>query len=525
MNKKQTEQPKKSNKTTMDNAIAEMNERKAKLHLGGGQKRIDAQHDKGKLTARERISVLLDDNTFVELNVFVEHRDADLGEAPGEGVVTGYGTVHGRLIYVFAQDFTVFGGALGEMHANKIAKVMDLAAQNGAPMIGLNDSGGARIQEGVLSLDGYGQIFHRNAIYSGVIPQISVILGPCAGGAVYSPAITDFVFMVEKTSQMFITGPKVIESVTGKKVSSEELGGAHVHASKSGVAHFTAESEAEVLDDVRRLISYLPQNNEEDAPRIHCKDDREWIDELKDIIPIDGSKVYDVRKLVHCVVDEDSFMEVQAEFAKNIVVGFARMNGEPVGMIANQPKVMAGGLDINAADKCARFIRFCDCFNIPLITFEDVTGFLPGIKEEHDGIIRHGAKILYAYSEATVPKLTVITRKAYGGAYVALNSKSIGADIVYAWPNAEIAVMGPEGAATIIYAKEIANSDHPEQTRQKKIDEYRTRFANPYVAAAYGMVDDVIDPRETRSKIIASLKMLKNKRVDRPTKKHGNIPL
>jgi propionyl-CoA carboxylase beta chain len=513
----------------MDEKIDEMYERKRKVELGGGEKRIQSQHDKGKLTARERINLLLDDHTFVELNAFTEHRGSHFGmegvEAPGEGVVTGYGKIHGRLAYVFAQDFTVFGGALGEMHAQKIANVMDLAAKNGAPIIGLNDSGGARIQEGVVSLDGYGHIFYRNSIYSGVVPQISVIMGPCAGGAVYSPAITDFVFMVEKTSQMFITGPKVIESVTGEKISGEELGGAKVHASKSGNAHFTAASEPEVLDDVRRLISYLPQNNQEDTPRIYSKDHRDWVEELKEVVPVEGTKVYDVRKVIDLIVDDQDFMEVQAAFAKNIVIGFGRIKGETVGIIANQPKVMAGGLDINSSDKLSRFIRFCDCFNIPLITFEDVTGFFPGITQEHGGIIRHGAKILYAYSEATVPKITVITRKAFGGAYVALNSKAIGADIVYAWPNAEIAVMGPEGAANIIFAKEIASSDNPAETRAKKIEEYRERFANPYVAAANGMVDDVIDPRETRQKLIESLEMLKNKRENRPAKKHGNIPL
>ncbi|EGL83403.1 carboxyl transferase [Caldalkalibacillus thermarum TA2.A1] len=512
----------------MDAKIEEMYERKRKIELGGGEKRIQAQHDKGKLTARERINLLLDDGSFVELNAFVEHRAHHLGleaEAPGEGVVTGYGKIHGRLVYVFAQDFTVFGGALGEMHAQKIARVMDLAAKNGAPIIGLNDSGGARIQEGVVSLDGYGHIFYRNSIYSGVIPQISVIMGPCAGGAVYSPAITDFVFMVEKTSQMFITGPKVIESVTGEKISAEELGGAKVHAAKSGNAHFTAPSEPEVLDQVRRLLSYLPQNNEEDPPRIYSKDDRGWIEELKDVVPFEGTKVYDVRQLIELIVDDKDFMEVQPDFAKNIVIGFGRIKGQTVGLIANQPKVMAGGLDINSSDKLSRFIRFCDCFNIPLITFVDVTGFFPGVNQEHGGIIRHGAKILYAYSEATVPKITVILRKAYGGAYVALNSKAIGADIVYAWPNAEIAVMGPEGAANIIYAKEIQNSDNPAETRAQKIAEYRERYANPYIAAAYGMVDDVIDPRETRLKLIESLEMLKNKRESRPAKKHGNIPL
>ena len=433
--------------------------------------------------------------------------------------------MNGKPIYLFSQDFTVFGGALGEMHAKKIAHVMDLAVKNGAPFIGLNDSGGARIQEGVVSLDGYGHIFYRNSIYSGVIPQISVIMGPCAGGAVYSPAITDFVFMVDKTSQMFITGPKVIETVTGEKISSEDLGGAKVHNTISGNAHFRGETEEEVLHSVRELLSYLPQNNEEKPPMLKADENDDYRPDLTDLIPFDAIRPYDVRKVIDQVVDEGSFMEVQKEFAKNIVIGLARIKGEVVGLVCNQPKVMAGGLDIDSSDKASRFIRFCDHFNIPLITFEDVTGFFPGIKQEHGGIIRHGAKILYAYSEATVPKMTVILRKAYGGAYVALNSKSIGADLVFSWPNAEIAVMGPQGAANIIFAREIQNSENPEEVREQKIDEYREKFANPYVAAARGMVDDVIDPRETRIKLIQGLEMMRNKKEDRPKKKHGNIPL
>lgn len=509
--------------------INDLMDRKRKIELGGGDDRIDAQHTRGKLTARERIDLLLDDDSFVELNPFIKHRATNFGmdklESPGEGVVTGYGKIHGRLVYVFAQDFTVFGGALGEMHAIKISKIMDLAAKNGAPIIGLNDSGGARIQEGVVSLDGYGHIFYRNAIYSGVIPQISVIMGPCAGGAVYSPAITDFVFMVEKTSQMFITGPKVIETVTGEKISAENLGGAKVHSSISGCAHFTGDSEPLVLDQVRRLISFLPQNNMESPQVVPNNEENDWREELIDLVPINGTKVYDVRKVVEQVVDHGDFMEVQSDFAKNIVVGFGRIDGHSVGIIANQPKVMAGGLDINSSDKLSRFIRCCDSFNIPIITFEDVTGFFPGINQEHGGIIRHGAKILYAYSEATVPKITVILRKAYGGAYVALNSKSIGADIVYAWPNAEIAVMGPEGAANIIFAKEIEQSSNPATTRSEKISEYRDMFANPYVAASHGMVDDVIDPRDTRKVLKQSLEMLRTKKESRPKKKHGNIPL
>ena len=509
--------------------INDLYDRKREIELGGGDDRIEKQHAKGKLTARERIDLLVDRGTFVELNPFIEHRTVDFGmdtqKGPGDGVVTGYGKVNGRAIYLFSQDFTVFGGALGEMHAMKIANVMDLAAKNGAPFIGLNDSGGARIQEGVVSLDGYGHIFYRNAIYSGVIPQISVILGPCAGGAVYSPAITDFVFMVDKTSQMFITGPKVIETVTGEKISSEDLGGSKVHNAISGNAHFRAETEQEILQQVRDLLSYLPQNNDEKPPRLEVDHLDDYRPELTEVVPFEAIRPYDIRRVIEQVVDQDSFMEVQKEFARNVVVGLARIKGEVVGLVCNQPKVMAGGLDIDSSDKAARFIRFCDSFNIPIITFEDVTGFFPGIKQEHGGIIRHGAKILYAYSEATVPKMTVILRKAYGGAYVALNSKSIGADLVFSWPNAEIAVMGPQGAANVIFSREIAQSDNPEQTRATKIEEYREKFANPYVAAARGMVDDVIDPRETRIKLIQALDMMRNKKETRPAKKHGNIPL
>lgn len=510
--------------------INELYDRRREVELGGGDERIHKQHEKGKLTARERISLLVDEGTFVELNPFIEHRSNDFGmngqKGPGDGVVTGYGKVNGRPIYLFSQDFTVFGGALGEMHAKKIANVMDLAAKNGAPFVGLNDSGGARIQEGVVSLDGYGLIFYRNSIYSGVIPQISVIMGPCAGGAVYSPAITDFVFMVTKTSQMFITGPKVIETVTGEKITAENLGGASVHNTISGNAHFQSKTEAEALVSVRKLLSYLPQNNQEKPPMFEADEDEcHYRPDLAEIIPFDTIRPYDVRLVIKQVVDEDSFMEIHKDFARNIVVGLARIKGESVGLVCNQPKFMAGGLDIDSSDKASRFIRFCDAFNIPIITFEDVTGFFPGVKQEHGGIIRHGAKILFAYSEATVPKLTVILRKAFGGAYVALNSKSIGADLVYAWPNAEIAVMGAQGAANIIFAKEINNSENPEGVRQQKIEEYREKFANPYVAASRGMVDDVIDPRETRIKIIQALEMLRNKKESRPAKKHANIPL
>ncbi|WP_099158444.1 acyl-CoA carboxylase subunit beta [Virgibacillus ndiopensis] len=510
--------------------INELYDKRRQVELGGGDERIDKQHAKGKMTARERIEYLLDDGSFVELNPFIEHRSSDFGMdssiAKGEGVVTGYGKINGKAIYLFAQDFTVYGGALGEMHGKKIAAVMDLAAKNGVPFIGLNDSGGARIQEGVSSLDGYGQVFYRNSIYSGVIPQISVIMGPSAGGAVYSPAITDFVIMVEETSQMFITGPKVIETVTGEKISAEDLGGAQIHNAKSGNAHIKTKNEEEALDTVRELLTYLPANNQE-KPTVEATDKvtDNLCPELTEIVPFDSTKPYDVKKVIEQVVDKNSFFEIHKAFAKNIVVGFGRISGETVGLVCNQPKYLAGGLDIDSSDKAARFIRFCDAFNIPLITFEDVTGFFPGVKQEHGGIIRHGAKILYAYSEATVPKITVITRKAFGGAYVALNSKSIGADLVYAWPNAEIAVMGPEGAANIIFAKEIAESANPEVTRQEKIETYREKFANPYVAAGLGMVDDVIDPRETRIKLIQSLEMLSNKQEDRPKKKHGNIPL
>ena len=510
--------------------IDELYDKRREVELGGGDERIEKQYERGKQTARDRINYLLDDDTFVELNPFMEHRTTDFGmdkvEAHGEGVVTGYGKINGRPVYLFAQDFTVFGGALGEMHAKKIANVMDLAAKSGAPFIGLNDSGGARIQEGVSSLDGYGQIFYRNSIYSGVIPQISVIMGPSAGGAVYSPAITDVIIMVEKTSKMFITGPKVIETVTGEKISAEDLGGAHVHNTKSGNAHLSAKTEDEALDMVKEILSYLPSNNEEKPPLVdYEKEDDHYRSELLEIVPYDTTRPYDIKKVINEIVDEGSFFELHKEFAKNIVVGFARIKGQPVGLVCNQPRYMAGGIDIDSSDKAARFIRFCDSFNVPIITFEDVTGFFPGIKQEHGGIIRHGAKILYAYSEATVPKITVIVRKAFGGAYVALNSKSIGADLVFAWPNSEIAVMGPEGAANIIFAREIAESENPEQTRQEKIDEYKEKFANPYIAAGLGMVDDVIDPRETRLKLIQSLEMLYNKHEERPKKKHGNIPL
>lgn len=513
----------------MEDKLTEREDRLARIHRGGGDRRILAQHEKGKYTARERIDLLLDEGSFREIGAYIEHRGAHFGmdqvDAPAEGVITGWGHVAGRPVYVYAQDFTVFGGALGERHGQKIAHLMDLAAQNGAPIIGLSDSGGARIQEGVVALDGYGHVFYRNALYSGVVPQISVIMGPCAGGAVYSPAITDFIFMVERTSQMFITGPKVIQSVTGEVISAEDLGGAKVHASVSGVAHFTMVTEEEALAGVRRLLSFLPQQYEE-APPLAKPDERVQFDEeLLTLVPIDSTKVYDVTAVIRRVVDFGDLLEVSPTFAKNVVVGLARMAGHTVGVIANQPKFRAGGLDIDSSDKIARFIRFCDAFSIPLITFEDVTGFIPGVKQEHQGIIRHGAKILYAYSEATVPKITVILRKAYGGAYVALNSKAIGADLVLAWPIAEVAVMGSEGAASIIFAREIENSADPEATRAEKIREYKDKFANPYIAAQAGMIDDVIDPRETRTKLLDALSMLRRKQVVRIARKHGNMPL
>ncbi|ACB85072.1 acyl-CoA carboxylase subunit beta [Natranaerobius thermophilus] len=507
-----------------------LQEEKEKISKGGGEKRIAKQHEKGKLTARERIENFLDNGSFVELNAFVKHRQTQLGmdkkEAPGEGVVTGYGTVDGRLVYVFAQDFTVLGGTLGEMHAYKICDAMDRAAKVGAPFIGLNDSGGARIQEGVDALKGYGNIFYRNTIYSGVIPQISAIMGPCAGGAVYSPALTDFVFMVRDTSQMFITGPQVIKTVTGEEVSFEELGGADTHNSKSGVGHFAADNDEDCLAQIRELLSFIPSNNAEDPPAVEPSDDPNRKEEdLKDIIPENPNKPYDVRDVITRITDDGYFFEIQESYAQNIIIGFSRLNGRTVGIIANQPAHLAGCLDINASDKASRFIRFCDSFNIPIVTFQDVPGYLPGTDQEHGGIIRHGAKLLYAYSEATVPKITVILRKSYGGSYLAMCSKSLQADVVYAYPSAEIAVMGPEGAANIIFKKDIENSDDPENTRQEKISEYREQFANPYVAASRGRVDDIIDPKETRPRLIYALETLQTKREQRPSKKHGNIPV
>ena len=514
----------------MKDKIKELEEKKGKIALGGGDKKIKKQHSKGKLTARERIDMLFDDGSFQEIGMFVEHHSQDLGmdqkKIPADGVITGQGTINGRSIYIFAQDFTAMGGSLGEMHAKKIWKVMDLAQKAGAPIIGLNDSGGARIQEGVNSLSGYGGIFKRNTKNSGVIPQISVILGPCAGGAVYSPALTDFVFMVEKTSKMFITGPQVVKSVTGEEVSAEELGGGSTHNEVSGVAHFLADSEEKSFQQIKRLISFIPDNNLEGPPIVETEDPPERIEEqLKDIVPIQPNKVYDVRDVIKRVIDDKYFFEVQPYFAQNIVIGFGRLNGRSVGIIANQPKIKAGCLDIDSSDKAAYFVRFCDSFNIPILTFTDVPGYLPGVQQEYGGVIRHGAKLLYAYSEATVPKLTVILRKAYGGAYIAMNSRHLGADYVFAWPNAEIAVMGPQGAANIIFRKEIKNSQDPEKTREEKIDEYRESFANPYRAAAEGFIDDVIDPRNTRPRVIMALESIISKNESLPNKKHGNIPL
>ncbi|MFQ5827356.1 MAG: acyl-CoA carboxylase subunit beta [Dehalococcoidia bacterium] len=497
---------------------------------GGGEKRIKAQHDRDKLTARERLALLLDEGSFQELDSFVTHRTIEFGLGDqkhlGDAVVTGYGLVGGRTVFVFAQDFTVFGGSLSEVVAEKICKVMDLAMKNGAPMIGLNDSGGARIQEGVASLKGYGDIFLRNTLSSGVIPQVSVIMGPSAGGAVYSPAITDFIFMVRGTSQMYITGPDVIKAVTAEEITHEDLGGAMAHAAKSGVAHFVAESDQECLGEVRRLLSFLPQNNMEDPPQLPPTDDPERRDEeLLTLVPDSPTKAYDMKQVIARVVDNGDLMEVHRRFAPNMIVGFARMNGRPVGIVAQQPSHAAGVIDINASDKAARFVRFCDAFNIPLVTFADVPGFMPGVEQEYGGIIRHGAKLIYAYAEATVPKVSVITRKAYGGAYIVMSSKHLRGDINYVWPGAEIAVMGPEGAVNIVFREAIAKAENPEETRRKLVAEYQDRFANPYVAASRGYVDDVIDPRATRPYLIRALEMLENKWDTNPPKKHGNIPL
>ena len=507
-----------------------LHSKKEKLEQGGGADKIAKQHESGKMTARERIDKLFDSNTFVEIDAFVETRAIDFDmqkkKVAGDGVVTGYGNINGRLVFVASQDFTVIGGSLGEAHARKITKVMDMAVKMGAPFISINDSGGARIEEGIDSLCGYGEIFYRNTLASGVIPQISVIMGPCAGGAVYSPAITDFIFMVEKSSYMFITGPQVIKAVTGEDVTFETLGGADVHNSKSGVAHFKSSNEDECIKDIKRLISFLPDNNLSDMPAYGVTDDLNRLsEELCDLIPDNANKPYDILDVIEKIVDNGDFFEIQKHFAQNIVIGFGRLNGSTVGIVANQPKIMAGVLDVNSADKGARFIRFCDAFNIPIISFTDTAGYLPGIGQEYSGVIRHGAKLLYAFSEATVPKINVIVRKAYGGAYIAMNSKHLGADMVFAWPSAEIAVMGPDGAANIIFRKEIAGAEDPVSARNQKIEEYRDKFSNPYVAAARGYVDDVIDPATTRVRLINALEMLASKRENRPSKKHGNVPL
>ncbi len=513
----------------MDKKIALLKEKTEKALKGGGDKRIEAQHKKGKLTARERLQLLLDEGSFEEIGRLVTHRCRDFGMEKevylGDGVVTGYGTVNGRLVYVYSQDFTVFGGSLSETHAEKIVKIMDMALENGAPLIGLNDSGGARIQEGVVSLGGYADIFHRNVKASGVVPQLSAIMGPCAGGAVYSPAITDFILMVEHTSYMFVTGPNVVKTVTHETVTSEELGGAHTHASKSGVTHFACANEVECIEHLKQLLSYMPQNCDEDAPVYTYEAGNESRPALNDVIPENPNQPYDIKEVVEAITDTDSFLEVHKDYAENIVVGFARIAGRSIGVVANQPAYLAGVLDINSSKKGARFVRFCDAFNIPLLVVVDVPGFLPGTDQEWHGIIINGAKLLYALSEATVPKITVITRKAYGGAYDVMNSKHIGADLNYAWPTAEIAVMGAKGAAEIIFKKEISAAKDHEAALKEKEAEYLDKFANPYGAAARGFIDEVIMPDETRAKLIKGFKMLENKVAKMPKRKHGNIPL
>jgi len=514
----------------IEEKLAQLEKLREDARQGGGAKRIEAQHGRGKLTARERIALLFDAGTFQEVNPFVTHRCTDFGMAAqqflGDSVVTGYGEVSGRLVFAFSQDFTVLGGSLSEVASKKICNVMDLAAKGGAPFVAVLDSGGARIQEGADSLDGYGQIFTRNTIYSGTVPQISVIVGPTAGGAVYSPAITDFVFMVRNLGQSYITGPEVVKTVTGEEVSLEDLGGAMVNATKSGNCHFVYDSEEECFQQVRRLLSFLPQSYKERTPSVDVGDDPNRMDEeLLRIVPPNPAQPYDMKRIIVKVVDDGDFLEVHQRFARNFIVGFARLGGESVGILAQQPMHMAGVLDIDASDKAARFVRVCDCYNIPLVTFVDVPGYMPGTDQEFRGIIRHGAKVLFAYSEATVPKISVVTRKAYGGAYVAMSSKGLRGDVCYAWPTAEIAVMGPEGAVNIVYRNEIKESPEPAETRQKLIQEYRDKFANPYVAASRGYIDDVIDPRETRPKLIKALQMLKHKDVCNPPKKHGNIPL
>ncbi len=513
----------------MINKIKSLEEKIAEAQLGGGTKRIESQHKKGKLTARERLHFLLDEGSFEEIGMLVTHRSVEFGmdreKYLGDGVITGYGTINGRLVYVFSQDFTVFGGSLSETHAEKICKIMDLAMQNGAPVIGLNDSGGARIQEGVVSLGGYADIFYRNVMASGVVPQISAIMGPCAGGAVYSPAITDYIMMVENTSYMFVTGPNVVKTVTHEEVTSEELGGASTHSTKSGVTHFSCANEVECLKNIRNILTYIPQNCEEESPTYPYIPSNESRPALNTIIPDNPNQPYDIRSVIHEVIDQNSFLEVHKDFAENIVVGFAMLGGKSIGIVANQPAFLAGVLDIKSSTKAARFVRFCDSFNIPLLVFEDVPGFLPGTDQEWNGIITNGAKLLYAFCEATVPRITVITRKAYGGAYDVMNSKHIGADMNYAWPSAEIAVMGAKGAAEIIFKKEISEAQDAAAKLKEKEEEYINHFANPYRAAERGYIDEVIKPEDTRIKLIKAFAMLKNKVAKLPRKKHGNIPL
>lgn len=513
----------------MRDKMVRLRDLKTRALLGGGQDRIQKQHDKGKLTARERVELLMDRGSFEEIGMLKEHRSFDFGmehqQYPGDGVITGYGTISGRLVYVFAQDFTVFGGALSETHAEKICRIMDLAVENGAPCIGLNDSGGARIQEGVNSLGGYADIFYRNTKASGVIPQLSAIMGPCAGGAVYSPAITDFIIMVEQSSYMFVTGPNVVKTVTNEEVTSEALGGASTHSTKSGVTHLTAANDLECIEKLKTLLSYIPQNSNEKAPSFPYTTDHEYRDVLNNIIPENSMHPYDMKDVIHGIADEGSFFEIHEAYAENIVVGFARLAGRSIGIVANQPYALAGVLDVESSKKGARFVRFCDCFNIPMLVLVDVPGFLPGTDQEWSGIITNGAKLLYAFSDAIVPRITVITRKAYGGAYDVMNSKHIGADMNYAWPTAEIAVMGAKGASEIIFKSEISKAENPAEKLIEKEAEYQEKFANPYRAAARGFVDEVIEPRETRRKLIKSFAMLENKKVALPNRKHGNIPM
>jgi propionyl-CoA carboxylase beta chain len=517
-------------KRAIDQKVENLQRMRQQGQKGGGQQRIDQQHSRGKLTARERLAKLMDQGTFQEIDSFVTHRATDFGLADrkflGDAVVTGYGAVDGRQVFAFAQDFTVFGGSLSEVVGQKICKVLDLAGKTGCPVVGLNDSGGARIQEGALSLAAYGDIFLRNTLYSGVVPQVSVIMGPSAGGAVYSPAITDFIFMVKGTGQMYITGPDVVKAVTGADVTHEELGGADPHATRSGVAHFVYEAEEECLEEVRRLLSFLPSNNLEDPPTFATADPASHSDpELRYLVPDEPHRPYDMRDIIYRIVDEEEFMEVHGSYAPNVVVGFGRFNGRAVGIVGNQPAFLAGVLDINASAKAARFVRFCDCFNIPLVTLVDVPGFMPGVDQEYGGIIRHGAKLIYAYAEATVPKVSLIIRKAYGGAYIVMSSKHLRSDINLAWPSAEIAVMGPDGAVNIIYREQISQAADPQQARRELTQEYQDKFTNPYIAASRGYLDDVIDPAETRLNLIKALEMLQNKRDTLPAKKHGNIPL